>query len=447
MSDAYFVGDAPLVAQITKWTFAGTWETTDVITITIGTKTISTTATSTVIATIVTALAATLNASEIPEFAEITWSADTADLVATADVEGVPFTVTIKSSETGGGDADAQTIDGVGTSTLTATGSNGVIFTACSGPNIFNLAANWLTAGARALPADADNIILANCDVDILWGLDLSATTPTSIRRYQSFTGAIGPPRVHETDNGDYLEYRGIYAKFGVSGDAGNIAVYLGLGPGGGPARERWDFSDGRVTVVVIDTGRAEAQDVEACLLLGSHASNSLSINKGSVGIAIYPGETASFTTLNVGYTDNKESDSTVRLGVGVTLGAIVKTGGTLEVNSLIDTSLTHYGGTCVINGSANVDILLIYGGTVVYNTTGTLGGNPSVTTPGVLDFSQDLRAKTVTNPIEVYGDDPLTAVIDPHKVVATLVLDWNQTSDDKFQIGHNIRLTRGTPA
>lgn len=447
MSDAYYVGDAPSIAQVTAWLFGGTWEANDEVTVTIGTKTVTIVAGSTTIDTVVLNVLTALNASTIPEFAEITWTQSTATLIATADVAGVPFEVTIKSNENGGGSADSQTIEGVGTSTLTGTGTTGTNTTDCSGPNIFDLADNWLTGGVRALPADGDNVILANCDVDILWGLDLNGITPASIRRYQSFTGAIGPPRVHTTDNGDYLEYRDLYAKLGNSGDATNIAIYLGLGPGAGPSRERWDFSDGQVTINVANTGPQESSDVEACLLLGSHASNILSVNKGSVGSAIYPGETATWATLNVGYTDNKESDSEVRMGLGVTLTTIQKSGGTLQINSAIGTMLTNYAGDTYIDGSNNVAGLVIYGGRVILNTTGTLGGAPSVTTPGVLDFSRDLRAKTVTNPIEVYGDDPLSAVIDPNQVVSNLRLDWNQTHDSKFDIGHNIRLTRGTPS
>jgi hypothetical protein len=87
-----------------------------------------------------------------------------------------------------------------------------------------------------------------------------------------------------------------------------------------------------------------------------------------------------------------------------------------------------------------------VRGGRCVYNSTGTLGGAPVVSGTGHLDFSQDLRAKTVTNPIDVYGPD--AKVSDPTKVVGTLVVDLDETSNSSnIDIGTNIRLTRGAVA
>src|SRR4051794_15444652 len=109
-------GDAPAVAQVTAWVFGGTWETDDVVKVTINGKTVSVTTGSTVIATLLDTVVTALNASTIQEIAEITWSRSSSSLVGTCDTAGVPFTCTVSTTEAGGGAADAQTIDGAASS-------------------------------------------------------------------------------------------------------------------------------------------------------------------------------------------------------------------------------------------------------------------------------------------------------------------------------------------
>lgn len=127
------------------------------------------------------------------------------------------------------------------------------------------------------------------------------------------------------------------------------------------------------------------------------------------------------------------------------TIAACTTNGGTVETNGAITTLTVHGGTHRHLTGA--VDTLVIDGGTVHYNATGTLGGNPVVAGEGVLDFSEVGAAKTVTNPIEVYGGK--ARVLDPNQTVSNLRLDLNydQLDGDRFDLGRNIRLTRGTPA
>jgi hypothetical protein len=61
---------------------------------------------------------------------------------------------------------------------------------------------------------------------------------------------------------------------------------------------------------------------------------------------------------------------------------------------------------------------------------------------PGTLDFSQDQRAKTVTNTIEVYGNG--ATLNDPFKVVGSLAVGLNAvTTLANMNIGENLTLTR----
>jgi hypothetical protein len=175
--------------------------------------------------------------------------------------------------------------------------------------------------------------------------------------------------------------------------------------------------------------------------------SNDVTIYRGSLGIAIFEADSADFATLKIGYTDSRDSDAVVWLGKGCVSRTITKTGGELYMagrSGTAITSLTQSGGVTTIDGTDGVTALVVSGGTVYYNTSGTLAGNPRVSGTGVLDFSRDLRAKTVTNPIEVYGD--AAQVLDPEKVVSSLVVDYNFTTR-LSALGDNIRVTRGATA
>ena len=88
MATVRWRGDAPAIAQVQSWAFGGTWESSDVIRVTIGGKTKDFTAgsptTSTVVANLVAAWNA-LSAASWPEFAELTASQSTTTFKLTAD--------------------------------------------------------------------------------------------------------------------------------------------------------------------------------------------------------------------------------------------------------------------------------------------------------------------------------------------------------------------------
>lgn len=387
MATRIWIGGAGEVAQVTSWTFAGTWEATDIVNITIGTHTVSVVTGSTTIATLLTTIVTALNASTIPEFAEITWGGTSPALTATADTAGVPFTVTISTTETGGGAADSQTIDG-------STSSTGTDTTACSGPNFANVAANW--SGATA-PVDSDDIVFADSEVDVLYGMANSAVSPASITIDQSYTGNIGLPTYNETaSNGaSYYEYRNRYLQYGTSGDAVNCAVTIGRGEGSGSPRVLLDTGSGQATIVVMNSGTAETNAKGAILWKGTHASNTVTINKGSLAAATYPGETATIATLKVGYQTNVQGDASVVCSSGVTLTTVSQSGGTLQTESNVTTGSVTDGDWRFLAGTLTT--LNLDGGAVRYRSTGTLT-TANVGSNGNLDFRQDMRARTVTN-------------------------------------------------
>lgn len=435
MATIRWKGDAAPVAQVTKWTFGGTWEADDVVLLTIGSKSVSVTAGSTTITAIIDTIVAAwnaLSASLYPEFAELTASRSGNDLRLTADTAGKPFTVTITTTESGGGSADSQTI------------GSATAVTANSGPNDASIAANW---SGGALPADGDTIVFDQGSSDVLYGLDLNTLTPAAIIIDAGYSGKIGLPPVNADagTNRAYYEYRDQYLRIGNAADLQAIAITVR----GGGGRLKINTGDAQATLLVQNTATSEDADVPTLLFRGTHASNSITVAKGSVGVAFYQGETSTLATVNVGYTQNPAGDSVIKLGSGVTLtnAAIAQSGGTLDLNSATSGSatITQTDGELNILSGGHVG-LTIRGGVCNYNSTGTLGGNPVVAGSGHLTFAGDLRAKTVTNPIEVYG--PNAKVSDPNKVVSALVLDLNETANNaNILIGQNIRLTRGAVA
>lgn len=438
------MGSAPKVAQVTSFVFAGTWEATDVINITIGSKTLSVVAGSTTVATVVLNVLTAWNALDTPdptaypEFNEITASQNSGTLILTSDTLGKPFSVSITTTETGGGAADAQTIDGGATSTGTNTVTN-------SGPNVVSLASNW--EGGVA-PVDGDDVIFDSGNVDVLYDLNQNGVTPASILIDRGYTGKIGLPATNEdVQNTPYHEYRETYLRYGTSGDATNIAVTIR----GGGRRIKYSAGSSQATFRVDGTGTREDDGIPCCLLKGTHASNALHVSKGDVGFAFFGGETGTLVTLNESFQTNQDGDSQVMLGAGVTLTApaIVQSGGTLETNSAITStsSVVIYGGTFTHQGTGGIAAgLAVRGGTCIYNSNGTLGGNTVISGGGHLDFSRDLRSKTVSNAVNIYGET--SKFSDPNKVTGAIVLDLEESvNSDNIILGRNIRLTRGSVA
>lgn len=444
MSTRRWLGTAPKIAQVRNFLLNGTWEADDIIIFTIGTKSYSMAAGSTNTTTIAALMATTwnaLSATSYPEFAEMTASSSTGNFILTADTAGRPFTVTISSTEANGGASDAQTIDSVASPTT----STGTQTTANSGPNDVGVAANW---SGTTLPVDADDIVFDTGSVDALYNLDQNAVSPATITILPGYKGKIGLPTINSDSAGNpYYEYRETYLCYGNAGDAQACVVTIR----GGAGRVKINNGTAQATWNVVSEAQTVENGIPAVLLKCTHASTALNVNKGDVGVAFYGGETSTLVTVNVGYTSNKDGDSTVYLGSGVTLTAptITQTGGTMQVNSAITGAsvVNLYAGTYYQNGTGGIAAgLTVAGGHCVYNSTGTLGGAPIVSNGGILDFSQDLRAKTVTNAVDVFGKG--SSILDPNKSVGTLVVDLDQIRNaDDLDIGLNIRLTRGTVA
>ena len=411
-------------AQVNTITVANTWAAADTATLTINSRALVLTVGATVTTTaIATAIKEMLNGDTItgdatrsetgdnvPEFAELVATVSSSVVTVTGSTKGKPFTLTVTENTAGTG---------------TATGA---VATAATGPNHWDNVNNWDTG---ALPADTDTVYIDNSDVSILYGLDQSAIEPAAVYIAMSFTGDIGLPEVDEA--GGYAQYRSQYLQLGPA------ILQVGLGAGTGSRRIKIDSTTDQCALTVMNTGSSN-DGLPAFIWKGTHAANALVMRSGQVGVGVFGGEAATLATYKV-------DDGQLIFGAGVTLsGALVQNGGAIAVNSAIATSLTMLGGTTTIDGTGAVAQLTVRGGTCVYKTTGTLGGATIVSGNGVLDFEQDPSAKTVTNPIDLYGQSAF--VLDGEKVVGTLIVDYNEgATAEQVRFGSNIRLTRGVPA
>ncbi len=426
MADKRWVPKAQDKAQVDSITVANTWGTGDTQTSAINEKElVVTVGATTTTAAVATAIKEAINGDtitgdatrsetgdNIPEFQEVEASLYSASVVhVTGTTKGKPFTLT-----------SAETTAGTGTATLANV-------TAATGANFWDNVDNW---GGSAIPADLDTIYVDNSDTSILYGLLQSAIEPTAMHVPMSFTGTIGTPEVN-ADGTQYYEYRPTYLQIGPA------ALTVGAGEGTGSGRIKIDSTSDVCALAVLNTGTS-ADDLPAFLWKGTNASNTLTMLAGTVGVAVFGGETATLATFTV-------SGGELALGSGVTLsGALVVNVGLVRINSLVDGSLTVNGGTVIIEGTGAVDQLTVNGGTVIYNTSGTLGGNTVVSGTGVLDFSQAASAVSVTNPIDLHGNAAL--ILDPLKRTGSVVVDCNYGATlQQVNGGQNARWTRGTVA
>lgn len=323
-------------------------------------------------------------------------------------------------------------LTGGGTQSLTANDT-----VDATGPNNLADPENYTT---NALPVTGDTLIVDDPNAgDILWNLDaLSGVVLAKFVVRQSFERK----RIGLYDhNGLYYEYRPVEIEVGAT------SLEIGNGEGSGPILVRINTGADQTAIEVLNSGRSQDSSLKAVTWKGTHASNTAEILGGEFGAAIDQADAATLLTLRVLASEVAGNPPVVFGGPGLTLGTAEVDGGNVKLNSAIGTALTVNDGQVVLSGSGAVAQLNVLGGKAVYNTSGALGGNTIMAGEGILDFSQDMSAKTITNPIEMQGEK--CQVNDPNKVTSGLVLDFNyaDVTINGMKMGRNRRITMGTPA
>ncbi len=367
MSVNRYIGNAPLVAMVVTITVTG-YDATTTYKVTMNGKVVSVLGSGGSTTTVATALTVALVASAFPEFAEVTWTSNAAVITGTATNAGVPFVAT--SSVSGG----AGTIGAV-----TTTVAN-------SGPSDVSIGNNYLTG---AVFANGEDAFLQNLNVPLLYNLGaLSAVVLNSLTVDQNFTAAMGLPAYNVLG---YAEYRATY--FAIQ----SPIVTFRRGAGSGSGRLKHDAGSATATTWFVDgAGQPAEQGLPAVLLKGTNAANIAYVTRGSVGFALFAGETAVLATLDVGYQTNRASDAVVSCGSGVTLTTIKQVGGLLNTLSG-STTITQEDGTS-LHGAGNITTLNVRGKAyATYSGAGTIA-TTNVTGPATMDLSTVQTGCVLTN-------------------------------------------------
>jgi hypothetical protein len=314
-----------------------------------------------------------------------------------------------------------------------------------SGSANWGTAANW---SLLSIPANTEDVTLANSSAAIDAGLLQSGVTLGSLSVPQTFTGSCGlatqTPRAptaggitrasstatvnltaHGFVAGDTVtisgagesEYNGTFAISNISANAfdytvsgtpstpasGTIAVtknsylkiaatrfsYGDAGNGAtsatGSGRFKIDFGSAQTAASILNT-RSSGLDanLEPLRILGSHASNTLAILAGLCGIATSTPDETA-TFATINVVGGKLNG-----GAGLTWGTINQTEGTLSLKSG-GTTFTQSGGTATLAGTGTVTTATI-GGTLNLNLRKATAGDTvttlNLTDGAVLDLS-----------------------------------------------------------
>jgi hypothetical protein len=390
MASIYWTGGAATVAGLKTWTFATAGTIGDIITVTIGTKIVTYATTSATIATflpLLKAYLASLSSSVYPEFAEVTWGNTTATITATDITAGKPSNILVATNSSG------TTINSASSSTGTAT-------VVSSGPEDISTAANY---SGGAVPSAADTLTIDKEGARLKYGLSSQSAVLLAVRRITAQDVEIGLTR-ENIDGTAYPEYRAQYWQQTATSDYVNTkSGMIKLNHGTAQTTFQCDASGSGV-----ETG------VPAVLLCGTHASNAWNIFGGNVGFAWFAGDAA---RVNVGRID---AGAKVTCGIGCVIDTWNNFGGSLFINSAIAAALNHPAvgaAKTIINGLGAVAQITAQGGTIWFNSTGTLGGNTVLGNNAVFSLDQDQRTKTITNPIQLFS--AAAQVFDSYGVVS----------------------------
>ena len=366
MATRYYTGAAKEVAQVNTITPANV-AATNTFTLTCNGKTLVYTASGTTVAEVTAGLVALVAASEEPEWQEVTASDITTALKLTANTPGKPFTQT--SSAAGG------------TATLVTSTT-----TSNSGPEQYDLAANWSSATA---PVDGDTVIIEGA-FNLKYGTLASVTAARTIIR--DFSGTIGLPPVN-TDGG-YPEYRSQY--FLMSSTVLDVMENVTSG------MMRFNVGSAACTANVYSTGGATVPTLNALTFVGTHSSNALNVLSGSVGVATEAGESATIATFKTG-SGGFAGQLELTLGIGCTLTNGIVSGGSVKLYADAGGYLYVKGGTVTLIDDPDIAaaVIVYQDGTLIINGTPTIGG--AVEVYGRVDCTQDVRQFTCSGTVTLH--------------------------------------------
>jgi hypothetical protein len=237
----------------------------------------------------------------------------------------------------------------------------------------YGTAANWSPSG---VPTAGDDVYFIDSSQSVTADFDQSAVALASFNVAQSYTGTIAT----------YLQIASPKVRVGYND---------GPGTPSGSAQLKLDLGSGTAAAVVVEnTGTPTTSTNPALYLKAAHASTTIEVRKGKVGIAFTTGETSTVGTITSSYTSQQASDADVYIGSGVTLTTLKQVGSRCTLGCAA-TTVTQTGGTLTTVGTGAITTVNANGGTANLNSTGTIttlniGGS-------AVDMTKSLQARTVT--------------------------------------------------
>ena len=367
MAENNWIGLAEAVAQVDTLTVGGTIEAGDIFTITVtgldgSTHEISFTATDTTIATVVAGLVEVWNASTNELCTPVTAVDDSPDIIMTADTAGVGFTVTVETTESDGGAADAQTF------TRAATTAN-------TGPNNWDNVDNW---SLGVLPGAASGHEVNIEDAEIYYGLDQSGISNT-LAELNILRCKIG---VNPVDGASVIYFQ-------IKATKVNLGKNTGLGSSTEKSPINLDTGATASTVYIYNTGSNSDTTMPAVRIKANSASTKVWALTGAqnpVGLAYEDDETATFGEI-------VSTGGNIHIGRGVTMTSLYVNGGTVHTSSGAG-SIDLQSGTIKTYHDAAFTTVVNYRGLFESNATGTIG---TLTAKSTVDFTKNKEPRTVT--------------------------------------------------
>lgn len=425
MGTVIYTGGAANVADVINITPGGTIEVGDIFKVTIGISTVQIAATATTVANVCTLLQAALSDGDAPaEFQDLTWELnDTTTptyVIGTGPSDGRPIydSLTVATTESGGGAADTQTF--IRSNPTPATGAKD-----------WNNTDNWDTG---AVPVTNDKVWLGVYGVVPQYNLSHAAVTNIELHVVSTSTGGllVGLPK--QNTNG-FVEYLGTELLLGAS------TVQYGEGLGANVPNLRLNTGTEASYVYLYKSGSRDGDGKAPFLWLCNSTSAAVKECYGSLDIAKEPGQTSSLGTIAQGV------GSDIELGEGVTLAtSITVNGGSLVSYAIDDPTLIDMKvGTVVTLFGRSGDVTTIKqqaGSTLNWRrNTGTVTNYTS--TGGTVDFTNVNEGSAVafTN-VDLYAGSVWN---DPNGyVTVTNGIDLNLCGieDVSVIIGKNLTVT-----
>ena len=328
MATKIWRGVTPAIAQRSTLTVGGTVAGGETFTVTVGNAAFAVVAAAAGAPAAAVQIHAVLVSAAVPnQFREVTWTVAGSVITATANVPGVP--ITISSAATGSA------------TFVTAT------LTAATGPNFANVAGNW---SGGTLPIAGDDLIIPDDSPAILYGLTTMTALFASVTVAAQFRQRIGLRNYNALG---YLEYRDRYWSINTS----LLTIGEQTTAASNSQRVKVDLKATATNIVVHRTGSGDGQERGVELIGGANAI--LSVNSGSVAASSVAGEASDFASVTIG------NQASVLLGAACVADTVVNRG-ILQANCVLpDLDVT----AGRVTANAQITALDVAGGTVDYTS------------------------------------------------------------------------------